>query len=62
MPQAERSRLLEKMAALQREFVDELTKWKILDHSFKESGFGKENSMYGLEEYTQLKVLSIGMQ
>jgi betaine-aldehyde dehydrogenase len=29
---------------------------------FKESGFGKENSMYGLEEYTQLKVISIGMQ
>jgi acyl-CoA reductase-like NAD-dependent aldehyde dehydrogenase len=28
---------------------------------FKESGFGKENSMFGLEEYTQLKVLSIGM-
>jgi acyl-CoA reductase-like NAD-dependent aldehyde dehydrogenase len=29
---------------------------------FKESGFGKENSMFGLEEYTQLKVISIGMQ
>jgi acyl-CoA reductase-like NAD-dependent aldehyde dehydrogenase len=28
---------------------------------FKESGFGKENSMYGLEEYTQLKVVSVGM-
>jgi betaine-aldehyde dehydrogenase len=27
---------------------------------FKESGFGKENSMYGLEEYTQLKVISVG--
>jgi betaine-aldehyde dehydrogenase len=27
---------------------------------FKESGFGKENSMYGLEEYTQLKVISLG--
>jgi acyl-CoA reductase-like NAD-dependent aldehyde dehydrogenase len=27
---------------------------------FKESGFGKENSMYGLEEYTQLRVISIG--
>ena len=29
---------------------------------FKESGFGKENSMFGLEEYTQLKVISMGMQ
>jgi acyl-CoA reductase-like NAD-dependent aldehyde dehydrogenase len=29
---------------------------------FKESGFGKENSMVGLEEYTQLKVISLGMQ
>ncbi len=29
---------------------------------FKESGFGKENSMYGLEEYTQLKLISIGMR
>jgi betaine-aldehyde dehydrogenase len=28
---------------------------------FKESGFGKENSMYGLEEYTQLKVISVDM-
>jgi acyl-CoA reductase-like NAD-dependent aldehyde dehydrogenase len=28
---------------------------------FKESGFGKENSMYGLEEYTQLKVVSVDM-
>ncbi len=28
---------------------------------FKESGFGKENSMYGLEEYTRLKVISLGM-
>ena len=26
---------------------------------FKESGFGKENSTYGLEEYTQLKVMAI---
>jgi acyl-CoA reductase-like NAD-dependent aldehyde dehydrogenase len=26
---------------------------------FKESGFGKENSMYGLEEYTQLKVVAV---
>jgi acyl-CoA reductase-like NAD-dependent aldehyde dehydrogenase len=32
MPQAERSRLLEKLAVLQREFADELTKWEILDH------------------------------
>ncbi len=32
MPQSERSRLLENMAALQREFADELTKWEILDH------------------------------
>jgi len=32
MPPAERCRLLEKMAQLQREFVDELTKWEILDH------------------------------
>jgi betaine-aldehyde dehydrogenase len=32
MPQVERSRLLEKMAALQREFAPELTKWEILDH------------------------------
>jgi acyl-CoA reductase-like NAD-dependent aldehyde dehydrogenase len=29
--------------------------------NFKESGFGKENSMFGLEEYTQLKVISLGM-
>ncbi len=28
---------------------------------FKESGFGKENSIYGLEEYTQLKVIAIEM-
>ncbi len=28
---------------------------------FKESGFGKENSMYGLEEYTRLKVVAVGM-
>jgi acyl-CoA reductase-like NAD-dependent aldehyde dehydrogenase len=28
---------------------------------FKESGFGKENSVYGLEEYTQLKVIAIEM-
>jgi acyl-CoA reductase-like NAD-dependent aldehyde dehydrogenase len=26
---------------------------------FKESGFGKENSLYGLEEYTQLKVVAV---
>jgi acyl-CoA reductase-like NAD-dependent aldehyde dehydrogenase len=26
---------------------------------FKESGFGKENSVYGLEEYTQLKLISL---
>lgn len=32
MPAAERCRMLEKMAALQREFVEELTKWEILDH------------------------------
>jgi len=28
---------------------------------FKDSGFGKENSVYGLEEYTQLKVIAIEM-
>ena len=27
---------------------------------FKESGFGKENSIYGLEEYTRLRVMAIG--
>jgi len=27
---------------------------------FKESGFGKENSIYGLEEYTRLRVIAIG--
>jgi acyl-CoA reductase-like NAD-dependent aldehyde dehydrogenase len=32
MPQSERSRLLEKLAVLQRENADELTKWEILDH------------------------------
>jgi acyl-CoA reductase-like NAD-dependent aldehyde dehydrogenase len=26
---------------------------------FKESGFGKENSVYGLEEYTQLKLIAV---
>jgi acyl-CoA reductase-like NAD-dependent aldehyde dehydrogenase len=31
-PQAERTRILLKMAALQREFAPELTKWEILDH------------------------------
>lgn len=31
-PQAERSRILGQLAALQREFVQELTKWEILDH------------------------------
>lgn len=31
-PQAERSRLLMKLAELQREYADELTKWEILDH------------------------------
>jgi acyl-CoA reductase-like NAD-dependent aldehyde dehydrogenase len=29
---------------------------------FKESGFGKENSMYGLEEYTQLKLIAVNFQ
>jgi acyl-CoA reductase-like NAD-dependent aldehyde dehydrogenase len=29
---------------------------------FKESGFGKENSIYGLEEYTQLKVIAVDFQ
>jgi acyl-CoA reductase-like NAD-dependent aldehyde dehydrogenase len=32
IPQAERSRILEKLAALQRENAEELTKWEILDH------------------------------
>jgi acyl-CoA reductase-like NAD-dependent aldehyde dehydrogenase len=26
---------------------------------FKDSGFGKENSIYGLEEYTQLKMVAV---
>jgi acyl-CoA reductase-like NAD-dependent aldehyde dehydrogenase len=26
---------------------------------FKESGFGRENSVYGLEEYTQLKLIAV---
>lgn len=29
---------------------------------FKESGFGKENSLYGVEEYTQLKVVAVGFE
>lgn len=29
---------------------------------FKESGFGKENSVYGLEEYTQLKLVTVEFQ
>jgi betaine-aldehyde dehydrogenase len=29
---------------------------------FKESGFGKENSIYGLEEYTQLKYTTVSFQ
>jgi betaine-aldehyde dehydrogenase len=36
-------------------FVGSETPWG----GFKESGFGKENSIYGLEEYTQLKLMSI---
>jgi betaine-aldehyde dehydrogenase len=36
-------------------FVSSETPWG----GFKESGFGKENSVYGLEEYTQLKLLVI---
>ncbi len=36
-------------------FVGSETPWG----GFKESGFGKENSLYGLEEYTQLKLISL---
>jgi betaine-aldehyde dehydrogenase len=36
-------------------FVGSETPWG----GFKESGFGKENSVYGLEEYTQLKLISV---
>jgi betaine-aldehyde dehydrogenase len=35
-------------------FVSADTPWG----GFKESGFGKENSVYGLEEYTQLKLMT----
>ena len=28
---------------------------------FKESGFGKENHILGLEEYTQLKLISLDL-
>jgi betaine-aldehyde dehydrogenase len=38
-------------------FVTPDTPWG----GFKESGFGKENSIYGLEEYTQLKLMTIGL-
>ncbi len=52
MPQAERSKILEKLAVLQREFVDELTKWEILDHGTPvriarmQSGFSSMNIEY----------------
>jgi acyl-CoA reductase-like NAD-dependent aldehyde dehydrogenase len=52
MPPAERCRLLEKMAELQRQFVDELTKWEILDHGTPirvakmQSGFSSHNVEY----------------
>ena len=36
-------------------FVSSETPWG----GFKESGFGKENSIYGLAEYTQLKLLVV---
>jgi len=36
-------------------FVSPETPWG----GFKDSGFGKENSTYGLEEYTQLKLLTV---
>jgi acyl-CoA reductase-like NAD-dependent aldehyde dehydrogenase len=36
-------------------FVSSETPWG----GFKESGFGKENSEYGLAEYTQLKLLVV---
>ena len=36
-------------------FVAPETPWG----GFKESGFGKENSMYGLEEYTQIKMYAV---
>ncbi|HSW58599.1 MAG TPA: aldehyde dehydrogenase family protein, partial [Dehalococcoidales bacterium] len=36
-------------------FVTPETPWG----GFKESGFGKENSTYGLEEYTQLKLVVV---